>query len=758
MSHYESSSEELEQRFSALLSRYKEINGWTNTWMAQVIWGDDNRRGHISGYLKGTRRRPSDRTIELFCTKLGIPDVERHALYMGLSPSWPAILDPDISLERTVIGRDEDLAILHSLLAESQAVAILPGAQPNAVVRASGGMGKSALARYYAVNHANLYYGVWWLDAANRRNLTQDLINLGVALGLTNPEQPDQAAQNTILHLQKETNPWLLIYDNAEKSGDLRGLVPRQGPFHLLYTSRNSGWGKMREMPLDVLEDNAGMQLLLREADRFDDQVGALELVRLLGALPLALICAGAWLRDIPSASFADYTERYEELLRDKPVTVEDYPNSVFGAVKMSLMKLSDNAQLLMNIFAYLAPEDLWPGLFTSLVKKKLTDQSREIYNCIPNSLMTLAKDPFEVERAFSELGRRSLLTPGKSEFSWRIHRLTQAVQRGILKSDSLTKKTEDWPAVAAAVVAANYPSASSVITAFPTCIRLNPHVTALESFGEGAPATRAMEYLYSHAGTYYWAMRQDRLALSYAIAMIRTMRQRGVPEDHILMATGWNKLAARLSNAKRPIWAVHASERAVAIADANPNMPDDEYTVCVSANGTFLYYLAIHRDGDAELFDRSRARLHEALRLGRKKHGRHSREVGNRLNNLGAVHDSRGRLGAAALLWRTALSVRRKVLLHNDVDIGQTCNNLGALLLRRGQITEARSLLLEALEIKEAAFSANPKHPSTLKAAEDFIQACLLDGAQREAKAVAERLNLDLKKLITKTAEIRKS
>jgi tetratricopeptide (TPR) repeat protein len=757
MGQNESPPDRLARRFAALLTQHKQANGWSNTWMAQAIWEDDNRRGHISGYLRGTMGSPSESTVAKFCAKLGIPDADREALYLDARSNWPVIRDPSIAIERDVVGRDEALATLHSLLTETRAVAILQRAQPGAVVRASGGMGKSALARLYAVTHSHRYHGVWWLNAASRQNLIQDLTKLCSALALPTSSNPTHAAQNVIIHLQQQSDPWLLIYDNAEKPADLRGLIPEQGSVHLLYTSRNSVWGRVKEVPLDRLEVESAADVLLREAERSDDRPGAIALAQLLGGLPLALVCAGAWLRDVPSASFAHYAAQHEALLRHKPDRVDDYPDSVYGAVKMSLEKLSDEAQLLSKVIAYLAPDDLWPGLITALSGKDQSNRIGEMFSPVPDELWSLAKDPFLVEKSFAELTRRSLLTPGETKDSWRIHRLTQAVQRGLLEDEATIGPKGDWPGAAAAIVAAGYPDPAGVVDTFPICARLNPHVAALDEMRGGAPARRAMEHIYSLAGTYYWSMRQDRLALRYAIAMIRTMRRRGVSENAVLMGTGWNKLATRLLNAGHLVWAVRASDRAVAIIQTNPAAPDEERAVCLSANGTFHYYLGKHRGGDAQLLNRARKQLHEALRLGRKVHGRNSREVGNRLNNLGAVHIANGRGGAAAVLWRTALAVRRKVLPPTDADIGQACNNLGEILLQRGQIYEAEPLLLEALQIREAAYSANPQHPNTLKAAHDLVHVYLVKGDPAEAKRVAFRHGLDLPAMEVTAEEIKR-
>ncbi|MEM7056884.1 MAG: TIR domain-containing protein [Pseudomonadota bacterium] len=678
------------------------------------------------------------------------------------NPAWPQYPPRGVFLDREVVGRDEDVAQLRQTLLDQQAAAILPAT----VVKGQGGMGKSTLAKYYVRTYRQHYRGIWWLKAQSRTEVIQGLCDLARMLIDTTPiEDSENLAQQGVSELQRTDGPWLIVFDNAETLGGLRDLLPDRHDIHLLLTSREGGWPDRFEVhPTDKLPPDMAADLLEQESGRADDRAGALMLGKVLDGLPLALVQAGRWLRDVPGTSFAGYAEQHETLLHQMPSTIEDYPDSVFGAVKLSLDKLSEDAAMLMKVFAYLAPDDLWLGLVTALAAKNRGD---EMYVPVPAALLTLAGEGPAVERAFSDLGRRSLMEPGEHAGSWRMHRLAQAVQRGLLsdqgEGDSRFRandESEDWPAISAAVLAAGYPYDSDLAENFPTCVRLNPHVAALDGLGAAAPATRAMDYLYNQAGTYYSTMRQDRISLRYAIANIRTKQRRGVAPRDAMMDTGWSNLAARLSNLGRPVWAERASARAVQIAGedlaANPGVSDANRAIGLSVHGGFLYRLAVHRRGDAILFDRARVRFHQALRLKRVEHGQRSREVAVDLNNLAALHSVRGRGGTAAVLCRTALSIRRRVLPPGDADLGEGCNNLGALLLERGNLAEAQPLLEEALAIFEVAFAANPSHPHTLSTARVLGAAHLLAGDRAAAEGLVDRLPVEMAELEALAAKIK--
>ena len=308
---------------------------------------------------------------------------------------------------------------------EQQAAAILPAT----VLKGHGGMGKSTLARHYVETFMGHYFGIYWLNAQDRTQVIAGLCALARQLSDNVPfEDSENLAQHAVALLQRTGGPWLLVYDNAETLQELSGLLPQRPNIHVMLTSREGGWPDwFAEHPTDKLSVPDAVALLLQESARSGDRAGAEALTQVLGCLPLALVQAGRWLRDT-RGDFADYADRHAELLSTKPVSIADYPDSIYGAVKLSLDKLSDDAALLMKVFAWLSPDHLRPDLVTALAEK---DPEDERFEFVPPSLWELSRQPDRVQQAFTALNQASLISVGDQGYN--MHRLTQQAQRALL-------------------------------------------------------------------------------------------------------------------------------------------------------------------------------------------------------------------------------------------------------------------------------------------------------------------------------------
>ena len=86
---------------------------------------------------------------------------------------------------------------------------------------------------------------------------------------------------------------WLLIFDNAERVGDVAGYRP-SGSGHILITSRTPGWGELGgRIAIDLLDRAETMDLFRSRLPAIDDTV-AEDLAGELGDLPLAVAQAVA--------------------------------------------------------------------------------------------------------------------------------------------------------------------------------------------------------------------------------------------------------------------------------------------------------------------------------------------------------------------------------------------------------------------------------------------------------------------------------
>ncbi len=663
-------------------------------------------------------------------------------------PRWPHICSPGIAPGRNVVGRDDELAQLRFELETEHATTIVSGI----VIKGQGGMGKTILAREYAHKFRSKYYGIWWLPAQTRETLTTSLCELAAALGVTADPQagPDGLAHAALVRVQQDKHPWLLIFDDAIGPRDLRGWLPEAGHIHILVTTREGGWPEerfklLRTGELDFsAEDSPAAALLMQEAGRTTDRAGARTLAETLGGLPLALVIAGAYLRNAPDVSFTAYATNVERAIARTLPEGGDKSHSIFSAVSLSLERLSPAAAQIANILAFWAPEGLKPGHFTQVAEEE-TDEHNEP---IPAELWPVLREEGEVAQAFAELARRSHLERRGEGIAthFAMHRLTGAVIRARLGVEGRAR----WREAAVSVLAAAYPYDSDLREHWPACAALTPHVQALA--GHGADSAAAV-YLYNQAAGYLGVMRQDLPALMLARASLRAKKRRLDPL-HRDIGVGYLTLGLRWKALGRPVIAEKLLAQAVAIAEKNSEMGDEDRAAIFSNHGGALEdrgrqaQAAGKAAAAADWFRRAARRIQRALLLDRRRGDR--RAVARDLNNLSTLRAAQGRRAAGIRLARMTLHIRREVLAPGDTRLADSLHNLAAGLLETSDCREAEPLLDEALAIREGAFAAYPRHPDLVDTATGLATAALMRGDRGKAEAIAARYpdDLDLGKL----------
>ncbi len=257
------------------------------------------------------------------CLKLDNQET-RHLLeasLTALSPHWfvPLPRNPYFS------GREETLEVLHAQLGVDRAVALTQ----SSALHGLGGIGKTQIALEYAYRHALEYSAVFWIRAETEGQIVASLLHIAETLQLPGRDDTDQQQVIAVLQRWLSTHrQWLLIWDNVEDLALLDRFLPpvRQGA--ILITTRSQALGTLAQgINLSPMEPKEGMLFLLRrakvlppEAFEWDQLIvrlpdayeAAVELVTILGGLPLALDQAGAYIEET-GCSLTSYLQRYTQ-------------------------------------------------------------------------------------------------------------------------------------------------------------------------------------------------------------------------------------------------------------------------------------------------------------------------------------------------------------------------------------------------------------------------------------------------------------
>ena len=200
------------------------------------------------------------------------------------------------------IGQKEQLEVIRNAFEQPDTPT---STQKRFVIQGLPGSGKSEMALRYATQHRERFWGVFWIDASSKTNLSQSYIEMAKKFGENSTEQ----AAKQHLSTRHPMHPWLLVVDNADEENLLlENLVPTGDNGYVLVTTRDPGKigfgtaGK-RYLRLDSMQEDDASELLLTAAEykKEEQEEKVLKEVanvcRQLYYLPLALVYAGKVIR-----------------------------------------------------------------------------------------------------------------------------------------------------------------------------------------------------------------------------------------------------------------------------------------------------------------------------------------------------------------------------------------------------------------------------------------------------------------------------
>jgi tetratricopeptide (TPR) repeat protein len=599
----------------------------------------------------------------------------------GLPPVWNLLLASNPNFT----GRSAILDALHAGLTGSQGMV-----RPQ-VIAGTGGVGKTQLAVEYAYQHRADYDTVWWIRAETTASLHADYAALAPEVGLAG--SPDQDAMvEAVRDWLERSSRWLLIFDNVEDPPATIPLLPRAGEGQLIMTSQQEDDldGRADLVPLDVLTEEEATQFLLTRTKE-TDLPAARQLAVTLGYLPLALEQAGAFIAQTKVITLARYLELFEQrnlelLARGRPRgRPERTVDTTWDLSLQRLQQESPAAVELLNLLAFLAPEDLPWGL--------LANHADEL----PDALATAARDDLALAEVIGALQRYSLAKVTGDGLS--THRLLQAVIRQGLNDDA----QREWAAAAVQLLGATFPDDSADVRTWDDCQRLLSHALAVTGHAERPnvePETTS--WLLDRTATYLQGralFTQAKLLFQRALAIAEGNLE---PTDPTLGVRRTN-LGILLQDLGDLSGAKSQFERTLEIDEAAYGPDHPEVATDRGNLGSVLQAL-----GD---LSGAKAQLERALAIDEAALGPDHPNVAIRRNNVGSVLQDLGDLSGAKAQLERALAIDEAALGPDHPNVAIRRNNLGSVLQDLGDLSGAKAQLERALAIDEAAYG--PDHPT---------------------------------------------
>lgn len=288
----------------------------------------------------------------------------------------------------------------------------------------TGGVGKTQIALAYALNNADLYDAIWWVNAENELAMISSYKEFLQRKGIIKEEATYKGEEivQFVRGWMEQNDNWLFIYDNAENEQELTNFLPLVNTGHILITSRNQYWHNRKRIAVDVFQPQEVADFF----NRFElegSPEDAEELAKELGHLPLALAQAAAYMLE-NNKSYQEYLtlfQRYRLEVFEKAEYESPYGQTVATTWHISLEKIGDeSAKQLIGLLAFLAPDHIQKEIFIKAAEH------------LPEPLASAVTNELDFNNTIKSLARYSLIQCEQGQM--RIHRLLQEVIRQLLE------------------------------------------------------------------------------------------------------------------------------------------------------------------------------------------------------------------------------------------------------------------------------------------------------------------------------------
>lgn len=660
-------------------------------------------RNTIWSWEQGNYLPDSKSMVLELAHQLGLSDSEARQLLeaslTAFSPHW------SVPYQRNVFftGRDALLDQLHQLLHTDHAVALTQ----SYALYGLGGVGKTQIALEYAYRYALEYSAIFWIEGETVESILASLGRIAAHLQIPEREGSDRQRMVTAVQHWLTTNgTWLLIWDNIEDPELLQHFLPpaRQGA--TLITTRCSSLGTLaHSLELSPMTLDEGAAFVLRRAHLNQDMGSdedksyppewgtALELVKVMGGLPLALDQAGAYIEE-SGCDLRDYLQRYQEqrvpLLGRRGTLGRDHPHPVTTTFRLAYEQVRQQHALaadLLCLCAFLAPEAIPEEIFLAgtAASKGASDP--------------IVTDHYQFDQAIVMLRKFSLVQRQPRAQTLSLHRLVQV----ILQEGMGEREHAQWQQRVVHLLNAAFPAVTSDTGTeiWEPCERLLPHVMTCAAALPTCLQNQEFAELLMKAADYLDQRSQyERAKALYQQALQLQIQIFGL--EHPSVASLQSKLAYlyRLLGDYEQAEPLFQSAERVLEQALGPQHPEVAYPL----EGLAMVY---YEQGKYELAEPLQQR---ALQIREQTRGLEHPEVALSLIRLGNIYFEQGKYELAEVVYQRSLLIREQVWGEGHFRLAGPLSNLGDLYRKKGQYELAEALFQRAARIEEQTLG--PDHP----------------------------------------------
>ena len=626
-------------------------------------------------------------------------------------------------------GREDELRTIEQAFARNVDQTVI------LVLHGMRGIGKTTLAAAYGDRHRRQFRAIWWIRAHDESLMRADMVALGARLGWIHPQTGEGTALLAVMErLRYESEPILLIYDNALDADSLAPYLPRGGSARVLVTSSFHAFRGLAEMiDVQVWPKEKGAAYLIIRTGRDSETEVAEALSKALDGLPLAHEQAAAYCERL-GVSLSEYLKRFDDtpvpLLDDAVHAPIDHNNRMTVARSFTLgideaESRHPGAEQLIVYASLMAPEPIPIFLFAEARAKfdepfasALADDGLNEAVAALRSFALIKREPILDER------NQAITTD-----TIRLHRLVREIasaRRQLPIQDAIRRTLVN-------VLVQLFPrDVFDDPSTWPRARRLYGHAQFLataETLSRGGIEGPASELLNRLASFRQAALADyDEAKSLYERSL--SIREKAFGRAHPLTATSLHNLARLFRDQGHFAEARELYERALAIREKVCG-PDHSETAATLNNLASL----LQAEGKLLLV---RPLFERALAIREKMRGPEHPQTAASLINLARILRDQKHFADALPFAERGLAIREKVLGPEHPRTAAALNVVGNILQGLGKIADAKPFFDRARAICEKILGA--EHPYTATTVTNLALLFQARGNSAEAMGLFER------------------